>query len=373
MHKLNILIFSNIPAPYFVDYCEELSQYVSLTVAFELREATNRNKKWYKESESFKTIFLDAKRLSNESGLSFRYKMILKQNRYDLVIVGNPTTFTGIFLTRYLKKHKIPFAIQSEGGFLGSGKGFKEKIKKRIISGANFYLSGMSGDSCYFKMYAHKGAKIYHYHFASYRDALIDKKMISLEEKENYKKAFGIDRSIVVCYVGHFILEKGYKLALDMAKRFKKNKNVVFCFAGGKPSSDDEKFIKDNSLDNIKYVGFLNQKELSALYHASSLLILPTYSDTWGLVINEAMANGLPVVTTNMCIAGLELLKKNHPECIANVGDSDDLYNKVLYLVENESALKDLSQYGLKIIQKHSIENMASEIYSYIKEETYVS
>ena len=41
---------------------------------------------------------------------------------------------------------------------------------------------------------------------------------------------------------------------------------------------------------------------------ASDLFVLPTREDIWGLVINEAMSFGLPIITTRKCIAGTELI-----------------------------------------------------------------
>jgi glycosyltransferase involved in cell wall biosynthesis len=48
------------------------------------------------------------------------------------------------------------------------------------------------------------------------------------------------------------------------------------------------------------FIGFRGQTELSPLYHAADLLVLPSlYSETWGLVVNEALHHGLPSVVSD--------------------------------------------------------------------------
>ena len=59
----------------------------------------------------------------------------------------------------------------------------------------------------------------------------------------------------------------------------------------------------------IKYCGFKTKEELADYYKAADLLLLPTRKDIWGLVVNEALSFGVPVITTKNCGAGLELIK----------------------------------------------------------------
>ena len=63
----------------------------------------------------------------------------------------------------------------------------------------------------------------------------------------------------------------------------------------------------------------------------------PTREDIWGLVINEALAAGLPVITTNRCGAGLELIKNNENGFLVNVEDIDELYEKILNNVPKQN------------------------------------
>ena len=65
---------------------------------------------------------------------------------------------------------------------------------------------------------------------------------------------------------------------------------------------DDE--ARENDLTNVHFVGFKTKEQLEDYYRAADLFVLPTREDIWGLVVAEAMAYGLGVITTNRCNAG---------------------------------------------------------------------
>src|SRR2546428_9263654 len=57
------------------------------------------------------------------------------------------------------------------------------------------------------------------------------------------------------------------------------------------------------------FAGFQNQSQLSAYYHAADLLVLPSrHSETWGLVVNEALHHGLPCVVSADVGCGTDLI-----------------------------------------------------------------
>ena len=58
----------------------------------------------------------------------------------------------------------------------------------------------------------------------------------------------------------------------------------------------------------IKFAGFAQREQLASYYALAEMLILPTYTDTWGLVVNEAMACGLPVILSNVAGCGADLV-----------------------------------------------------------------
>ena len=88
---------------------------------------------------------------------------------------------------------------------------------------------------------------------------------------------------------------------------------------------------------------------------------LPTEQDTWGLVINEAMAKGLPVVTTENCGAGMEMVENNKNGFIVKVNDALDMADKINKIMENDELRENMKKYSLSIAKKFTLENMIQD------------
>lgn len=74
------------------------------------------------------------------------------------------------------------------------------------------------------------------------------------------------------------------------------------------------------------FAGFLNQSEIAAAYVAADVLVLPSEAtETWGLVVNEAMACGLPVIVSDACGCSDDLVVPHRPDLCFPAGDIDAL------------------------------------------------
>jgi glycosyltransferase involved in cell wall biosynthesis len=81
-------------------------------------------------------------------------------------------------------------------------------------------------------------------------------------------------------------------------------------------------FNKGDASVPASFIGFLNQTEVSQAYVAADCLVLPSgANETWGLVVNEAMASGLPCITSDACGCSEDLIVPIVPELSYPVGD----------------------------------------------------
>lgn len=72
-----------------------------------------------------------------------------------------------------------------------------------------------------------------------------------------------------------------------------------------------ERFIMDKGLEQVHLFPFVSPEKLRAFYHHAAALVLPSTLETWGLVVNEAMAAGLPVVVSKTCGCASVLVQEN--------------------------------------------------------------
>lgn len=77
--------------------------------------------------------------------------------------------------------------------------------------------------------------------------------------------------------------------------------------------------------DRVRFLGFVNQRQLPMVYAAADLLVLPSENEPWGLVVNEAMACGIPAVVSDQVGAATDLIVSGETGEVFPVGDVDAL------------------------------------------------
>jgi glycosyltransferase involved in cell wall biosynthesis len=95
---------------------------------------------------------------------------------------------------------------------------------------------------------------------------------------------------------------------------------------------------------NASFVGFLNQTEISQAYVAADCLVLPSdANETWGLVVNEAMASGLPCIVSDACGCAEDLVRPIRPDLCYPVGDVAALERAMAAAIKEPPSPKLLS------------------------------
>jgi glycosyltransferase involved in cell wall biosynthesis len=125
-------------------------------------------------------------------------------------------------------------------------------------------------------------------------------------------------------YVGRLVKAKGVFDLLDAYSQLKAELRgkVGLVFVGD--GSDRQELVERASKivpGTIQFLGFMHREELPSAYVLADGLIFPTHSDPWGLVVNEAMACGLPVIATNVAGCALDLVENDWNGFVISPGD----------------------------------------------------
>ena len=359
MKKFKVLYIVNVPAPYMVNYFNELGKLVELTVIFEKDTSTERDKSWSEyRLDDFNSLIL--KGISTAPDAAFCPSVIraLKNAKeFDFIFISSMATPTGIMAILNLRRRGIPYILESEGGFAKSGKGLKEGIKRFIMKGADKYFSTSPIGDNYFMTYGAPADSFVKYPFTSIYEKDIASDVATLEERASLREKLGMSEKKIVLAVGQFIHRKGFDVLMEAAKSLPEDIGVYF--VGGEPTEEYLKFKEDFGLKQLHFVGFLSKEELSEFYRASDVFVLPTREDCWGLVINEAMACGLPVISTDMCIAGVELVTEDVNGYIVPIEDSVALATAIEKTLASEEKRAAMGRASLERIHWYTFESMA--------------
>ena len=351
---MKTLILTNIPSPYRVAFFNELGKSCSLTVAFEGNSATDRNKNWQAENAKYFTpIALNGLRLGTDKFLSFKIINLL-QKIWDAIIICGYSTPTAMLAIEYLRFKNIPFYLEVDGGIIRPDSKLKFWFKKHLISAPSGWFSSGKTTTKYLVHYGATPEKIYQYPFTSLMQKDILPQIPILEHKKELRKALGITENKVLISVGQFIHRKGYDILLKAAANLPKDIGIYII--GDNPTEEYLSLQKELSLPQVHFVGFQSKEELKKWYQAADVFVLPTREDIWGLVINEAMAQGLPIITTDKCIAGLELVKNEENGYIIPTNAISAL-EKAIKKIFTQDYYK-MGQKSLELINNYTIENM---------------
>ena len=131
---------------------------------------------------------------------------------------------------------------------------------------------------------------------------------------------------------------------------------------GGDPQEDIKKLVDDNELVNVHFIGLLSTEELNKYYAASDMMVFTSRGDVWGLVVNEAMSFGLPVVTSDKNGAGIHFNSLDEAVIMCELEDRDAYAKAILKLYDDSDFYKMQSRKSIETIEGYTIENGARDI-----------
>ncbi len=364
---MKVLFTTNFPSMYRVDFFNELGKHCDLTVAYERRHAAHRNKKWLgTDAENFCAVNLDMRRFRRSQSIGFGIVNIIRQQPFDFIVFSGYSSPSVIFAVLYCQLKKIPYYFEYDGGFDEHDNPVIAHLKKRLLLPAAGHFITCKELEQYLKGIGVSDERLIRYPFSSVREAQMALQPPTDAEREHLRAQLGIAEEKVVLTVGQFIHRKGLDVLLKAAASLDSSTGIYFI--GGKPTEDYLVLIDEGQLQHIHFIEFISHDELNDWYRACDVFVLPTRYDIWGLVINEAMANGIPIISTSRCVAATELISDGVNGYIVKPDEPELLAERIQSVLSNEAAATEMGRQGLERIRPFSIEGMAKAHYAFFEE-----
>lgn len=357
MNRKKVLVIASYPAPYRVGVFQKLSEKYDLDIFFDTCKNENRNPDWFCKSGDFSFEILD-----NEDSCK-HFAMALKNIKdYDFVLAYDPARKPCIKAIIKCHLNRIPYFVNNDGALIRKSGLVKGSIKRFIFSGASLCFGSSKSSDEYFIMNGAKKKNIRRHNFTSLNEEDILKEKISGGEKAELRNKLNLTQDkVYVVTVGQFIERKGFDLLLEGWNKVDGRNAELIIIGGGDDRVKYETFIEENALNNVTIIDFLEKSALYEYYKASDIFILPTREDIWGLVVNEAMACGLPVISSDNCVAAQELIEQGKNGYIYPVYDVDRMKDCLQKLINDKALRDEIAENNIAKIQGNTIENIGKQ------------
>ncbi|MFZ0686510.1 MAG: glycosyltransferase family 4 protein [Terriglobales bacterium] len=176
-----------------------------------------------------------------------------------------------------------------------------------------------------------------------------------------YRESFGLPQRFIL-FVGRLVPEKGVSdlLVAYATLQSEVRHKVGLVFAGDGASRKDLMLrAQQVSPGTVCFSGFAQREDLAALYALAETLVLPTHSDPWGLVVNEAMACGLPVIVSSVAGCAADLVEDGWNGYVVPPRDGEKLAVAIDSLVRQPDLKRQMGARSLERIRSYSPEACA--------------
>lgn len=355
-----VAFYTNMPSPYRVNFFNLLGKHCALDVFFEMDKSSLRDNSWQSyDFQNFSAHFIKGFVYSGESSFCPSLAKEAVRGCFDLNIVCDISSLSGLSLLFAFISKKIPYVIEGDGAFDRECSWTKAMVKRKIFSCASKLLYTSDEHKAYLKRFGAKEERLFWYPFSS----VFEKDIIDLKDlkriKNDQKEAMNI-KDFTFLSVGRFLGWKDFETLIRafciLNQKYRKTKLIII---GGEPTPSYKKIIEENKCRDIRFLPFMSKRELFRFMQASDCFCFSSLNDIWGLVINEAMANGLPIISSDGTLSSVEMSKDNPGIRLFSKGNIEELTSLMADVLNfSVEKLETMSRRNIEKIHEFTIETM---------------
>ncbi|MCR5791171.1 MAG: glycosyltransferase [Lachnospiraceae bacterium] len=363
-----VLIVTNQPAPYRVDFFAYLQKHFSQEYTFYILFSTTNRKtlrSWHAGTEKLKnTVFLKSKivRLKKELDvreiiISYGASRALSEIRPD-VIVCSEYNSTSLIVKHYSRTHGIPFISWSDGTRFSERNisGLQKLFRKYIVRGSSAFIASSTKTKENQIYLGARAEQVYISELSIDRDRFIQN---GTNKRDSIVSHISGQNRII--YVGSLIPRKGVDLLLQAVKLLEDVAWELYLVGDGSERQALSLMAQELGIsERVHFTGFLEGDALTELYAESAFFILPTREDCFGLVTLEAMNCGLPVISSKYADSAYDLIEEDVNGFIVDPYDPEMMASRMRELLSDPALRRRMGDESLRIAEKFDFRHTAA-------------
>jgi len=367
--SVRLVVVTEIISPYRIPVFNALARLpeIDLHVIF-LAETDSSMRQWrvYTDEIQFSYEVLPSwrQRIGKHNLLLNKHvTRALRQANPEVILCGGYNYLASWQALRWAKRNAVPFLLWCE-----STAGDRRNLYRIVEGVKRTFLNDCSGF-----VVPGKSASEYVRQLAGSDDIFVapnavDTKLFSAQcevaqiRAARLRGELGLpDRYFL--YVGRLVPEKGLSDLLQAYANLDSQlrSEVGLVIAGDGPiRAEMEAAAQSNFPGNVHFAGFVERDQLASYYSLAECLVLPTHTDTWGMVVNEAMACGLPIICTDVAGCAADLISSNG--ILVAVSKISELSDAMRAIATDPELRNRMSAESRRLIQGYSPQHCAEGI-----------
>jgi 1,2-diacylglycerol 3-alpha-glucosyltransferase len=367
-----LVILTEIISPYRIPLFNTLahSGQVDLHVIF-LAETDPALRHWkvYKDEIHFSYEVLPSRRINfgqYQALLNRGVSRALAESGPDVILCGGYNYLASWQALRWARAQGVPFLLWSESTRLDRRRSLLpvEFLKRKFMAGCSGFV--VPGESAWEYLSAHgiEPDRISKAPNAVDNALFASASARARTEEDRVRHDLNLPEKYFL-YVGRFVPDKG---VLDLLSAYAKledsiRRRVGLVLVGdGVARGKLELQAASISPGKIVFPGFTQREQLGAYYALAEALMLPTYTDTWGLVVNEGMACGLPVILSGAAGCAADLVQDGGNGFLCSPGDVGALARAMTRIASDPELCRAMGAASIERIRAYSPEEWCKGI-----------
>lgn len=362
--RTSVGIVTIFPTPYRQPFFERLGKNPSLNTKVYFCARDDAEWRWDEELEArFEHEYMPLVQLAGKGAgaRNFRYNPgaagKLKKARHEVIVIAGYFFLTYMWLIIWCILTRRKFILWVESHELRPRTRLKLAIKRFVIKPifrrSSAFLAMGRNTKAYLNSYGVEDDRIFFVPNTPDIDALSEAHKELAPKKDEFKAEIGVGGKSVILYAGRFAREKGLEYLIEAFGIVKAEQpDAALVLAGRGPLEDKLKsLVKEKSLDDVIFAGFVNYRDLPKYYCLADVFVLPSLDEPWGVVVNEAMAFGLPVVLSSQVGAAADLVVEGKNGFTVPPRDPDALAKAIIDVLGDKDTRDKMGKISAEIIR----------------------
>lgn len=378
---IKLTVIQNIVVPYEIPLYRGLAEREEVDLKVYFCARTYRDRRWrVPEIIPFSSEVLEGFTIEIQSFISSLNPSImerLRKEKPDVVMLsGSYANLTMQLALLYCMINDIPVVYRSDENLdtrMAStwiARLASNLVEKRFVRKCDALVCPGSSSRAYHAALGASPRKVFISPYTTANDDLyVERSRDFRSDRARLRQRTGIGEERVIVFVGQFIERKGIEYLLTAYEELKQEVgDLALVLVGDGPLIDIyRKYCLSKGFRSVYFPGFVTEEEKIMYYSIADVFVLPSLKDQWGLVVNEAMLCGLPVVVTESTGAS-EMVTPNENGFIVATASSSELRVALRKILLDRRLASLMGKNSFKIVRtRFTLQNRIEGVVSAVK------